>query len=303
VNALDETALENAARSALLSLPEPAMQLPLELPQELRRKYQRRRIYAPTAVAGIGVAVAGVAVAWQPDFGSSSQVTPMITSAPATSPQPPAVIPTQAFSETTMPTWAGEMSQTTAWSGATHAFTVAGSPVFVVGESVPGPLEANDPSMSKKPNIQVLIQRTEAQTDMTTQEGTEPPRMITFPSMGHGTMTFKSPNPPHGCATGGSSDGGTSVEGAYGLTTPALVQLRCWPTLTENIWVWTRLPAGATTIAYVLDGQVLARSTMAFGVGAIRVPRAANAAADQGQVEALTASGDVVAHARLSWVA
>lgn len=298
--------LEDAVRSALHSMPEPQMALPLDYPAKLRRKYQHQRLYASTALAGIGAAAAIAAVTWHPEFGSHAPATPAASPSPSLSPRALVVIPTQQVTEAALPGWTDALNDSglTAWSGSPHAFTVAGSPVFVVGESVPGTLGRTDPANSLVPQAAVVSQRTQAQVDETVPAATFPkvlpsgsanPALNAQAAIASGAAT---PGGTHSCATGGAG-----IEGNYGLTSPTLMQLRCWPTLEENVWVWSRLPSGVATIAYVLAGQVVARATPLDGVGAIRLPRPASAAAEQGQLEALTSTGAVVAHVTLPWMA
>lgn len=307
--------LEDALRSALRSLPEPEMRLPVHFPETLRRKYQRRRRVAPVAVAGLVAAVALTTALWQSSTDSSSRLVPAATPSPTTPPPTsaagPAVIPTQQLHESALPGWAESSDNDPyVWSGSPHAFTVGGSPMFVVGESVPGPLLRNDPTTSKKPEATVEFQRTNAQVDTSGEPGSGPSgaqapsgagaaAAAVQANLAHlGGQSRTTRNPSYGCATGSAG-----TEGDFGLSTPALMQLRCWPTLQENIWVWSRLPSNVTTIAYVLDGKVQARSTTLDGVGAIRIPRPSSAAADQGQLEGLDATGDVVVQTALKWIA
>jgi hypothetical protein len=298
------TELEDAVRSALRSLPEPEMRIPAGFSDEMRHRYQRRRWYAPVVVAGLVAAVAFTAVLWQAQTDMSSPIPPAVTPTPATatpvpatSSPPPAVIANQHLSEAAQPSWTERSdADLLAWSGSPHAFTVTGSPIFVVGDTVPGPLLAKDPSNSKKPQVTVEFQRTDAQVDMSREKGVPAPT-LTRPS---GIKIRQSPqrNPLYGCATGS-----VGIEDTFVLTSPPIIQLRCWPTLQENIWVWPQLPSNATTLAYVLEGHIVARSTTLDGTGAIRIPRPASAAADQGQLEALTAAGDVIGRAKLPWIA
>jgi hypothetical protein len=307
------TDLEDSARSALQSLPEPDMQLPHAFAVELRRKHQRRRLYAPTALASLGVLVAITAVSWHPHAGSPSPAIPAISTTPDLSSSPsPALIQTQRILAATLPPWGNDAgAPLQAWVSSPQAFTVAGSPVFVVGESVPGPAEQNDPTVSKKPEAQVEIQRTQVlqspilprpqapsgvlPTTSDSESGVEPALRAqrALPSVS---------GPANSCGLGGSSGGGTSLESDFGLTSPALMQLRCWPTLQENVWVWSRLPSNVATIAYVMDGRTLARSSTVNGVGAIRIPRPASADADQGQLEGLSTTDDVILHSPLPWM-
>lgn len=263
------TTFEDTIMASLRSAAEPNMSLPADTVSRLHRRHQRRRIALPLSTLAATAVLAGGTFA-AVDVVSSTRAVVTVPAATVTiSPD----VQRQQLQEVSQPAFAALQLQLSSWSSVRY-YTVAGSLPFMIGQ---------DHGMLGPASLLQDLQ---------------PP-----PPGGVPKVAYYDPNNIGSVGGPGAvmHDDHTGSVMVGGIGAPPLFLLPSWPTLTENVWVWSALPDAARTVVYVRSGQVVAAVSPLDHTAALRLPRPASPSEAGGELEALDADGHVLAVSATPW--